>query len=204
VQKVLIILGVIIILIAMLWPLLDYLIFKFNYEPFGYKKLLDLIEDAEFVLIGESTHGTQEFYQIRAELTKKLIEEKSFDAIAIEGDWPDTYNINNYVKDNSNAIMKSSLESLSGFQRFPTWMWRNKVVLDFIYWLRNYNNNLSDNEKIGFYGLDLYSVNKSIDLVISYLDKIDKSAANKARERYGCFNKLKEELSKYGYATFLE
>lgn len=109
-----------------------------------------------------------------------MITEKSFDAVAIEGDWPDTYNINTYVKNSAKG--KSSLESLSGFKRFPTWMWRNKVVVDFIDWLYEFNAKIDSTEKIGFYGLNLYSLNKSIDIVISYLEKIDKAAATRAKK----------------------
>ncbi len=179
--------------------------FKFTYKSADYDKLLELIGNAEFVLIGESTHGTHEFYYIRAELTKRLIEQKLFDAVAIEGDWPDTYCINQYVKNSNNAnnIIKNSLDSLSGFQRFPTWMWRNEVVVEFVDWLHNYNKNLTDDRKIGFYGLDLYSLNKSIEVIINHLDKIDKAASDRARKRYSCFNGFTDKLDRYGYAASL-
>src|SRR5437016_8834852 len=119
-----------------------------------YDPLLRLIGDARFCLLGEATHGTHEFYRERAEITKRLIKEKAFTAIAVEADWPDAFRVNRYVRglgDDGNAD-----EALRGFKRFPTWMWRNTVVLDFVEWLRDYNSSLKKGApKVGFYGLDL-------------------------------------------------
>lgn len=178
-------------------------IFKFPTPQVDYNKLLDMIGNSRFVLIGESTHGTHEFYKIRAELTKLLIEKKSFNAVAIEGDWPDVYNINRYVKGSTNTKLNDSISSLSGFKRFPTWMWRNEVVLNFVDWLQEYNSTQSPPSQAGFYGLDLYSLSSSAEEIINQLNKIDKKEAEKASERYGCFSKFKKNLTGYGYARSL-
>src|ERR687888_2775066 len=127
-----------------------------------YDPLLHLIGDARFVLLGEATHGTHEFYRERAEITKRLIREKGFTAVAVEADWPDAFRVNRYVRGLSDD--KDADEALSGFKRFPTWMWRNTVVLDFVEWLRVHNRALApEATKVGFYGLDLYSLYSSIE-----------------------------------------
>ena len=124
-----------------------------------YDPLLALIGDARFVLLGEASHGTHDFYDQRAQITKRLILEKGFTAVAVEADWPDAYRVNRYVQGTSND--SDSEEALSGFRRFPTWMWRNSDVLDFVGWLREHNDGKSA-MKAGFYGLDLYSMRASI------------------------------------------
>ena len=170
-----------------------------NGDSADYDPLLNITKDVDYVLIGESTHGTEEFYRIRGEITKRLITEQGFNAVAIEGDWPDSYHINRYVT-GDNAI-KDSIDSLSGFKRFPTWMWRNKVIVEFIDWLHSYNSTVTNIEKVGFYGLDLYSLNASVEIIIKYLEKEDLEAAERAKQRYACFDHFKEELQGYGYAT---
>ena len=166
-----------------------------------FDSLLDLIGEASFVLIGEATHGTHEFYRVRAAITKRLLAERGFAGVCIEGDWPDAYRVNRYVRganEDSEAV-----ESLEGFKRFPTWMWRNAEVLDFIAWLREYNDGLGNGQpKAGFYGLDLYSLYASIDAVIGYLDAIDPQAARIARERYGCLSPYEHRTENYAYAIF--
>ncbi|WP_055490869.1 erythromycin esterase family protein [Streptomyces sp. TP-A0356] len=162
--------------------------------------LADLVGDARFVLIGEASHGTHEFYAARAAMTRWLIEEKGFCAVAAEADWPDAYRVNRYVRGRSDD--GSAEESLRGFERFPTWMWRNTVVLDFVGWLREHNARLGDREtaKAGFYGLDLYSLYRSIDEVISYLDRVDPAAAVRARERYACLERYDgDDGQSYGF-----
>ncbi|MFJ5556816.1 erythromycin esterase family protein [Streptomyces sp. NPDC093250] len=150
--------------------------------------LFDLVGDAHFVLIGEASHGTHDFYQARARMTQRLIEEKGFCAVAAEADWPDAYRVNRYVRGHSDDV--TAEESLRDFERFPTWMWRNTAVLDFVGWLREHNDRVSGGEhaKAGFYGLDLYSLYRSIEEVINYLDRVDPEAAKRARERYACFD----------------
>src|SRR5437016_842890 len=165
-----------------------------------YDLLLKLIGAARFCLLGEATHGTHEFYRERAEITKRLIKEKGFNAVAVEADWPDAFRVNRYVRglgDDQNAN-----QALGGFKRFPTWMWRNTVVLDFVEWLRHYNASLPANApRVGFYGLDLYSLYTSIDAVLGYLNQIDPEAAKRARYRYSCFEHFAEDTQAYGYAA---
>jgi erythromycin esterase-like protein len=149
--------------------------------------ILDAVGDAEIVLLGEATHGTHEFYRERAQITKKLIEERGFNAVAIEGDWPDAYRVNRYVRGQSEDA--DAEEALRGFRRFPGWMWRNADVLDFVGWLRSHNDALPKSaEKAGFYGLDLYSLHASVEAVISYLERTDPPSAKRARRRYSCLD----------------
>ncbi len=165
-----------------------------------YAPLLDLIGDARCVLLGEASHGTHDFYQERANITKLLIEQKGFTAVAVEADWPDAYRVNHYVHGTGNA--KNAMEALGGFTRFPAWMWRNTVVRDFAEWLRAHNLALpAQATKTGFYGLDLYSLHTSIEAVINYLDRVDPEAAQRARFRYGCFDHHGEDPQAYGYAA---
>lgn len=165
-----------------------------------YNPLMDLIGDARFVLIGEASHGTHEFYEQRAEITKRLIREKGFTAVAVEADWPDAYRVNRYVRGIGDDT--TSTDALADFDRFPTWMWRNTVVVHFVDWLREHNNSLSpDATKTGFYGLDLYSMYASIKAVLGYLDKIDPEAAKRARYRYSCLEHFGKDSQSYGYAA---
>ncbi|MGH3462694.1 MAG: erythromycin esterase family protein [Kribbellaceae bacterium] len=164
--------------------------------------LFDLVGDAHLVLIGEASHGTHEFYAARAAITRLLIERKGFCAVAGEADWPDSYRVNRFVRGRGGDT--TAEESLRGFERFPTWMWRNAVVLDFVGWLREHNDRFGGDErsKAGFYGLDLYSLYRSIDEVITYLERVDPAAARRARERYGCLDHHSgDDGQAYGYAA---
>ena len=165
-----------------------------------YDPLLEMIGESRFVLLGEASHGTHEFYRARAQITKHLIERKGFTAVAVEADWPDAYRINRYVRAAGSDL--DAAEALSGFKRFPAWMWRNADVLDFVGWLRSYNDGLSGQAmRIGFYGLDLYSLHASIEAVLSYLDKVDPAGAQRARHRYACFEHFGTDPQEYGYAA---
>ena len=169
-------------------------------SAFDYGRLLHLIGDARFVLIGEATHGTHEFYRERAGITQWLIRERGFNAVAAEADWPDAYRVNRYVRGMGDP--NAALDALAGFERFPAWMWRNLDVLDFIGWLRACNDSLDPGAvKTGFYGLDLYSLNGSIRAVLDYLEKVDPEAARRARYRYGCMEDFGEDPRAYGYAA---
>src|SRR5438067_13488469 len=159
--------------------------------------LLDLVGGAPFVLIGEASHGTHEFYSIRAKITKRLIAEKGFNAVAVEADWPDAYRINRYVRNSSDDA--EAIDALGDFKRFPTWMWRNADVLDFVGWLREHNAARDPGSQVGFYGLDLYSLHASMEAVVSYLDKVDPEAAKRARLRYACFDRFGPNVQSYGY-----
>lgn len=162
-------------------------------------EILVLVGDARFVLIGEASHGTHEFYRSRAEITKRLIAEKNFAAVAVEADFPDAYRINRFVRGAGHD--KTALESLGDFQRFPLWMWRNRVVLEFVEWLKNFNGERGINERVGFYGIDLYSLHASMTAVLKYLETVDKEAARRARYRYSCFEHHGEDPQHYGYAA---
>ena len=162
-------------------------------------EILSLIGDAQFVLIGEASHGTHEFYKCRAEITKRLIAEKNFSAVAVEADFPDAYRVNRYIRGEGKD--ETAEESLSDFQKFPLWMWRNAEVLNFVEWLRTHNENLNINQRVGFYGIDLYSLHSSMEAVLKYLDEIDPEAARRARYRYSCFEDYGEDAQHYGYAA---
>ncbi len=168
-------------------------------DPSQYDALIEGIGDARVVLLGEATHGTHEFYRERAFITRRLITEKGFSAVAVEADWPDAYRINRYVRGTGGD--EDAVQALSDFGRFPTWMWRNADVLDFIGWLRTHNDALPADKRAGFYGLDLYSLRASMQAVLRYLDKVDPDASRRARGRYGCFDQFGEEMQEYGYAA---
>jgi erythromycin esterase-like protein len=164
-----------------------------------YLPILDVVGSARLVLLGEGSHGTHDFYHERAEITKRLITEKGFCAVAVEADWPDAYRVNRYVRGESDDPDANA--ALSGFERFPTWMWRNTVVLDFVSWLRDFNSTRPLGQKTGFFGLDLYSLFNSIGAVLEYLDRVDPEAAMRARYRYGCFEHFGEDSQAYGYVA---
>jgi erythromycin esterase-like protein len=165
-----------------------------------FDPLLEMIGDSPCVLIGEATHGTHEFYKARSELTKRLIVEKGFQAVALEADWPDAFRVDRYVRGANKD--RDANAALGGFRRFPTWMWRNRVMLAFVAWLRQHNHGqFHDARKTGVYGLDLYSMHASIEAVLKYLDGVDPQAARQARNRYGCFEDFGEDSQAYGYAA---
>nr|WP_090280517.1 erythromycin esterase family protein [Mycolicibacterium komanii]CRL76633.1 erythromycin esterase-like enzyme [Mycolicibacterium komanii] len=163
----------------------------------------EIIGDARVVLIGESSHGTHEFYEARAQITKWLIEEKGFCGVAAEADWPDANRVNRYV--HGRGADSSADEALRGFERFPAWMWRNVVVRDFVDWLHGHNQRIDTTgggRQAGFYGLDLYSLHRSMREVIAYLDEVDPQAAARARVRYACFDHASaDDGQAYGFAA---
>ncbi|MDB6109203.1 MAG: hypothetical protein JWR69_953 [Pedosphaera sp.] len=165
-----------------------------------YDPVLELIGDARFVLLGEASHGSHEFYRARADITKRLIREKGFAAMAVEADWPDAYQVNRYIRAADED--EESIDALGDFKRFPTWMWRNADVLDLVGWLREHNDGLPpEASRFGFYGLDLYSLNASMGAVLHYLDRVDPEAAKRARHRYSCFEDFGENAQAYGFAA---
>jgi len=168
-------------------------------SPDDFAPLLARVGDARSVLIGEASHGTHEFYRIRAAITKELISRKGFTAVAVEADWPDAWRVNRYVRGDGSD--QDAEQALGGFKRFPQWMWRNADVLDFVGWLRAHNEWLPAERRAGFYGLDLYSLHSSMDAVISYLRKVDPEAAQRAALRYGCFDRFGEDPQRYGHST---
>ncbi len=167
-------------------------------EKLDFKPLLDRVGSARVVLIGEATHGTSEFYRIRAEITKALIERKDFNFVAVEADWPDAYRIHDFVTHKE----REEPHAWEAFARFPTWMWRNHETLDFIHWLREHNlTRQASRRRVGFYGLDLYSLFTSIHRVLRYLEKVDPEAAEIARIRYGCLTPWEGDPANYGRAA---
>jgi erythromycin esterase-like protein len=164
-----------------------------------YSSLVRTIGNARFVLLGEASHGTHEFYAERARITQQLITEHGFTAVAVEADWPDAYRVNRYVRGESDDT--DAEEALGDFKRFPTWMWRNSVVMDFVRWLREHNATRQPAVRAGFYGLDLYSLFSSIEAVITYLDRVDPAAARRARARYSCFDHFSEDSQRYGHSV---
>lgn len=166
------------------------------------QSLFDLIANKSIVLLGEATHGTHEFYKTRADITRKLIEERGFNVVAVEADWPDAWQVNRFVKGQGGA--GSANAALGAFQRFPTWMWRNADVLAFVEWLKKHNGAIGAfDQKVGFYGLDLYSLYRSADAVISYLETVDREAAERAQLRYSCLSRFGMDEQAYGLAAHM-
>jgi erythromycin esterase-like protein len=164
--------------------------------------LLRRIGDASYVLLGEATHGTSEFYQWRAALSRRLIEEHGFSFVAVEGDWPDCYRVNRYAKlyDRSG---ESAREVLHTFERWPTWMWANREVAEFAEWLHDHNRRRSSARQVGFYGFDVYSLWESMHAVVEYLEAMDPALARSALGAYRCFEPYGEDVQEYARATAL-
>lgn len=158
-----------------------------------------LVGDARFVLLGESTHGTREFYAERAAITRRLVSDMGFCAVAVEADWPDALRVNRYIRARTGDA--TAEHALGGFQRFPAWMWRNTDTLELTQWLRAWNDTQPEARRAGFYGIDLYSLFNSIAEVLRYLDRVDPAAAREARARYGCFDHYDDDSQAYGYAA---
>ncbi len=156
----------------------------------------DRFGDARVVLLGEATHGTHEFYTARAKITRRLIEKHGFNIVAVEGDWPDVAQIDDYVRHNAPRA-----RSGDPFVRFPTWMWRNEEVQAFADWLRRHNQHLAEKDRVSMRGLDVYSLRESIHAVIAYLDEHAPDAAAEARRRYGCLTPWQDEPQAYGRAV---
>jgi len=173
----------------------------FEPTPEGLRPLIEAIGNSTLVLIGEATHGTDEFYRTRAEITKALIADHGFNLVAVEADWPDAYRVNRWVRGASEE--EGPETALNDFTRFPRWMWRNTAVVEFVTWLRDHNASRAVTDRAGFYGLDLYSLHRSIEVVLAYLGKVDPAAAKRARHRYGCFEMFGEDPQAYGYASSL-
>ena len=165
-------------------------------EGASFASLMDRIGDARVVLIGEASHGTSEFYRLRERITRRLIEDKRFTIVAAEADWPDAARIDHYVRHRD-----APPSDWSAFARFPTWMWRNQEVREFVDWLHDYNRPLKMSQRTGFYGLDLYSLYNSARAVIGYLEDVDPDLAEIARWRYGCLSPWEADPAAYGHAA---
>lgn len=163
-------------------------------------------------MLGEASHGSHEFYAERARITRWLIEAHGFRAVAVEGDWPDAYRVNRFVrgldggahgKDNDHGDEGAARDALAGFRRFSAWMWRNTEVLAFVDWLRAFNDARPLAPRCGFYGLDMYSLHASMQRVLAYLERHRPAAVREARERYGCFDRFGSDSQTYGLLTGL-
>ncbi|WP_033543000.1 erythromycin esterase family protein [Planococcus sp. CAU13] len=166
--------------------------------------LVDAVGDAKIVLLGEATHGTSEFYEWRAELSKRLIREKGFSVIAVEGDWPSAYQVHRYINNFSDGDETARNLLAQSFTRWPTWMWANEEIADFIDWLKDFN--AAENKNTGFYGIDVYSLWESMEEVIRYLSEVDPAGGDVelAKQAFSCFDPSNREPEKYAisYATF--
>ncbi|WP_298234065.1 erythromycin esterase family protein [uncultured Azohydromonas sp.] len=154
---------------------------------------------AKLVLLGEATHGTREFYALRAAVTRRLIEQHGFDGVALEADWPDMLRVHRYVQGGLQDA--NARQALDDFQRFPRWMWRNREFLHLVQWLRGYNDLQPQRRRAGVYGLDLYSLHGSVQAVLAYLQAHEPEMLPRARERYGCFDHFLEDPQRYGQAA---
>ncbi|WP_336972954.1 erythromycin esterase family protein [Sphingobium aromaticiconvertens] len=163
-------------------------------DEFG--SFFDRFGDARIVLLGEATHGTSEFYRARAAITRRLVERHGFTVVAVEADWPDAAQIDDYVRHQAPRPLRGD-----SVVRFPTWMWRNVEVLEFADWMRGHNASLDEDCRASFHGLDVYSLSESIHAVLAYLDTVDPEAAGNARRRYGCLTPWQDEPAHYGRAV---
>lgn len=174
-------------------------------EPFDtiesaqLRPLLERVGDATLVLLGEASHGTSDFYRMRARITQELIEQEGFDFVAVEADWPDATEIDAYVRHHA-----GERPHRKPFQRFPRWMWANTDVMEFVHWLREHNRHLAPGDMVGFHGMDLYSMQTSIDAVLAYLDDVDPDTGRIARQRYACLMPWQDDPILYGRATLDE
>jgi erythromycin esterase len=161
--------------------------------------LMERIGDARVVLLGEASHGTREYYTWRDRITRRLVTEKGFGFIGVEGDWPDCSLVNRWIKGAAGG--RSARQMLHAFERWPTWMWANEEVVHLAEWLRQHNDAQPQARRVGFYGLDVYSLWDSMDAVTRYLEKVDPEAAARARRAYGCFDPYEEDVQDYAMAT---
>jgi erythromycin esterase-like protein len=162
--------------------------------------LIDEIGDAKYVLLGESSHGTSEYYSLRAEISKRLIMEKGFSFIAVEGDWPSCQNINQYIK-GFNHHVKDVKEVLEAFNRWPTWMWSNQEITGLIEWLKDYNQQNITKQKVGFYGIDVYSLFESMEEIVKYLEKTNSTELAVAKNAFSCFEPYNRNHESYAVSA---
>jgi erythromycin esterase-like protein len=164
-----------------------------------FGEFFDRFGDARVVLLGEASHGTSEFYRARAAISRRLIERHGFKIVAVEGDWPDAATLDRYVRHRPPRAGE-----LRAFERFPTWMWRNREVDDFIRWMRRHNEGRQYEQMCGFYGLDLYNLSASMRAVIDFLEEQDPELARLASRRYGCLDPWADNPAAYGRHSLSE
>ncbi|KAI0639240.1 hypothetical protein C8Q77DRAFT_1044978 [Trametes polyzona] len=179
-----------------------------SWSSSSYDPIIEAIGDAQVVLIGDGSHGTYEFYAHRANLTKRLIGEKGFTAVAVEADWPDALRINRYIHGGAlgDHKIKDARDALAEFERFPKWMWKNETMPPFIEYLKRHNERVLEETQdpsrtVSFYGMDLYSLHRSAQQVLGYLERVDPEGAKAARKRYNCFERFGEDTMRYAYET---
>ncbi|WP_152402005.1 erythromycin esterase family protein [Paenibacillus cellulositrophicus] len=173
------------------------------HSPEDLNRVVEAAKDARLVLLGEASHGTSEFYTTRAEITKRLITSKTIRFVAVEGDWPSCYEVNKYVKDLEDNEAKSAAEALRAFYRWPSWMWANREMEAFIEWLRSYNLERPARERIGFYGLDVYSLWESMQHIVDYLKQTESPLLDTALQAFGCFEPYGDDSQSYGISAGL-
>jgi erythromycin esterase-like protein len=161
---------------------------------------MDRIGNSRYVLLGEASHGTSEYYRWRTELSRRLITEKQFSFIAVEGDWPDGYRVNRFIKEAPDAGHRAR-DVLQAFNRWPTWMWANHEIIELVEWLHRHNHGLADDRKVGFFGLDVYSLWESLYAILAYLHKADPAALPTAWQALRCFEPYGEDVQDYARAT---
>lgn len=169
-------------------------------SPKHLDPLMDLVGDSRFVLLGEASHGTSDYYTWRAQISQRLIREKGFSFIAVEGDWPDCYSVNRYIKGYPGSGTNAR-EVLHQFNRWPTWMWANWEIVALTEWLRRHNSTIPKDEKVGFYGLDVYSLWNSMREIIDYLKENHPESVEAAKEAIRCFEPYGEDVQQYAVAT---
>ena len=162
--------------------------------------LLERASRARYVLLGEASHGTSEYYTWRAEITKRLVEEHGFNIVAVEGDWPDCWSVNEWLRTPPDA-RKSAVDALRVFERWPTWMWANHEVADLVKWMREHNWNAPPSRQVGFYGLDVYSLWDSLDVVLRHLEEHAPDSLAAARDALACFEPYGRDEQEYASAT---
>src|SRR5215217_6992153 len=169
-------------------------------DPADLDPLIERIGDARVVAIGEASHGTHEYYAWRAQLTRRLIEERGFGFVAVEGDWPDCYRVNRSVQLRDGAD-EDPRDALDAFARWPTWMWANDDVVDFCRWLRGVNAGRPEGERVGFYGIDVYSLWDSMQLLIGWLREHEPAHVDAAMKAFACFEPYGEDGAEYAFAS---
>src|SRR5258707_5994957 len=165
-------------------------------------RLMERIGEAQFVLLGEASHGTSEYYSWRTRISKRLIQEKGFSFIAVEGDWPDCYHVNRYVKGYADPY-HDARNVLYAFSRWPTWMWANWQIVALAEWLREHNTSLPPQKRVGFFGLDVYSLWESLEEITKYLRKVDPDSVKSARNAYACFQPYNRDIQSYAMTAHL-
>lgn len=162
--------------------------------------LVEAVGNAKYVLLGEASHGTSDFYTLRAEFSKRLIKEKGFSFIAVEGDWPSCYRVNRYIKNDPDSD-STAREAMQSFNRWPTWMWANEEMIPLFDWLKDYNSANKRKQNVGFYGLDVYSLWESMEEIIRYLESIGSKNVELAKKAFSCFEPFGGEGQTYGVSA---